>query len=62
MFLPQAILGRHYLPSFHKGRSSVPYAEGDAKGSKILEYFRVISVRTFLPTQKALWVLGSGLF
>ena len=33
MFLSQGIVGRHYLLSFHKARSCVPYVEGDVKGS-----------------------------
>ena len=31
--LPQGIVGRHYLLSFGKGRTGVPYAKGDKKGS-----------------------------
>ena len=31
--LPQGIVRQHYLLSFRKGWSSVPYAKGDKKGS-----------------------------
>ena len=33
MFLPEGIVGRHYLLSFGKGLSSVPFAKRDTKGS-----------------------------
>ena len=48
MFLLQGIVGRHYLLSFRQGWSSVPYAEGDRKGSTLEPFLYIWNFRKAL--------------
>jgi len=47
--LPQGIVGRHYLLSFRKGRSSVSYAKGGMKGSIEAPFLEFEQPLTWLP-------------
>ena len=48
MYLPQGIVGRHYLLSSRKALASVPFAKGDKKGSTEAPSLSPLRIQTAL--------------